>query len=128
MRHIGRYTFGVLALLSLALCILWSVALVQMSLEQRRFVARMIRTYGPGIEMHIHETRLVSVLGHPVPPSMAIGASAVLPLAWVAGFAYSKIIRARRRRQGLCLACGYDLRATPERCPECGAVPTKVKA
>ena len=29
-------------------------------------------------------------------------------------------VRAYRKRHGLCLGCGYDIRESKERCPECG--------
>ena len=53
-----------------------------------------------------------------LPHWLAIAATAVLPALWT-----KKTLRRWRVREGACAACGYDLRATPDRCPECGAAP-----
>jgi hypothetical protein len=45
-----------------------------------------------------------------------------LPVAWCGR---RSCVRRRRSRLGLCARCGYDLRASGEKCPECGAdIPT----
>jgi hypothetical protein len=47
-------------------------------------------------------------------------AAAVLPAAWVTACAFRNRRARNRDRAHLCRACGYDLRATPGCCPECG--------
>lgn len=56
-----------------------------------------------------------------VPHWLLAMVTAALPGAWLVRRAKLRT-RRRRLRLGLCPACGYDLRATPGQCPECGAV------
>jgi len=46
-----------------------------------------------------------------VPMLYFVAVTAVLPLAWLRSF-----VQASRRPTGTCNSCGYDLRATPDRC------------
>ena len=58
-----------------------------------------------------------------VPHWSFLALGAILPVIWTVRC--HRRWRARRREDaGLCPGCGYDLRATPGRCPECGAEPS----
>ncbi|CAN5395265.1 hypothetical protein BH09PLA1_BH09PLA1_37340 [soil metagenome] len=69
------------------------------------------RTFSGQLERDIWDVR--------IPYWLILLATGVMPVNWFR----STRTRKRRARLGQCAACGYDLRATPERCPECGTEP-----
>lgn len=55
-----------------------------------------------------------------IPALIAAALTAILPALWCMRFHRRRL----RVAMGHCAACGYDLRATPQHCPECGLVPS----
>jgi hypothetical protein len=82
-------------------------------------------------ELHVSVDALRDRMLHrrgPVSPLMShslayryvLAATAPLPLAWLVSLYVRAWKRRNAMRSGLCRSCGYDLRASPNRCPECG--------
>jgi hypothetical protein len=59
-----------------------------------------------------------------IPHWALVAATALFPGAWCLRRWHSR----RRYGAGLCPSCGYDLRATLGRCPECGTLPAGKQA
>lgn len=75
-------------------------------------------------QLHVdYERRKTSPTSYELKYSRVTGAAAVLPAVWI-GRCVSARLRRRhvRVKAGLCAQCGYDLRASKGRCPECGNV------
>jgi hypothetical protein len=66
-----------------------------------------------------HDRLDVVLWSAPLLPFAAL--TAVPPLAWCVSRVRGVILRRRRKRRGLCLSCGYDLRGSQGKCSECGA-------
>jgi hypothetical protein len=60
-----------------------------------------------------------------IPKWFVILVTAALPALWLRRRAIHR--HRQRAHQRLCVNCGYDLRATLDRCPECGTVPQPAK-
>ena len=82
------------------------------------------------VHLPIAVWRTSVALHDPTTPAFASGLLSLFPVEGVlspvvgaAAIYYDRRRTTRERRQlgDLCPACGYDLRASPERCPECGA-------
>ena len=90
----------------------------------------------PGIAMRKGDWMFMLPAFKPGPPQswswridyMQVGVSYPFPVVLFGAFPAWELLGVRRRRNrrkhrianGLCLHCGYDLRSTPDRCPECG--------
>ena len=125
MRRLFTIASAVSMLLLLAVLIVWAFA-------QRMYVPAWlftVRNFAIWIDPKAVSIGTPDEIGPSLSYVWIIIALAVLPLAWAQVLFIREQAEKRAIAQGKCRQCGYDLRASTERCPECGTVvPQKTTA
>jgi hypothetical protein len=84
------------------------------------FEDQMNVAFGPRVGLYYRGSTLLGLLRSThhaiIPYWLALVAMLVAP----AVACWARLRPGYRRRRGRCTKCGYDLQATPNRCPECG--------
>ena len=118
------HLFSIVAAISLLVCAGLTVGrLLGIGVEQYTYTSWMSVNDGPPVVFtggSVDDT-LLEVGQLRIGYSALIVVTLLPPLLWILHRSLLSSQRMRRKRMGLCIECGFDLRASPERCPECGA-------
>ena len=129
-RDIRYILHGIAGLSATAFCALiaWRLLLPPLTYRNSCWVGNTVFLNGqpvPSSWFGTHQSYDLPIFDSEFPYWLAIFLTSLWPIIWLGCRIQSG--RNAQDKSGLCQSCSYDLRATPDRCPECGTIPNNSK-